>query len=451
MSRANVLSGPRRALRRRAIARKVAAVALGMALGGCSAAESLIGKFGGGSDEILPGTREAVLQPNSFAVSESANQPVVIPAAVSNSDWTQPGGVPSHAMHNLALGSDVKRAFAVNAGRGSDSYGRLTASPIVAGGRVFILDSQAEVRAVQASDGADIWSRSLVPEDRSGRGAFGGGLAADGSRLYATTAFGEVVALDPATGNEIWRKPFESPIRGAPTVADGRLYFATVSNDVNAIDTADGSSLWRYQGIGEQASIVASPSPVVAEGYVVVPQTTGELTAFRTDDGIPLWTETLTSLQPISSLANLNDIAGRPVIADGTVYAIAHSGRLGAFMLATGEAVWAQEISGTQMPWVAGDYAFVIAGSASMAAVERKGGAVRWSVNLPDGGVWSGPVLGGGRLIAVSSTGKLANISPQTGEILSTTDLGEEFFIAPVIANGTIYLLADSGKLIALR
>jgi outer membrane protein assembly factor BamB len=195
--------------------------------------------------------------------------------------------------------------------------------------------------------------------------------------------------------------------------------------------TADGSPLWRYQGIGEQASIVASPSPVVADGYVVVPHTTGDLTAFRTDDGTPVWTETLTSLQPISSLANLNDIAGRPVIADGQVYAIAHSGRLGAFLLKTGEPVWAQEISGTQMPWVAGGYAFVINGTATMAAVERGGGGLRWTTNLPGGGVWSGPVLGGGRLIAVSSTGMLANISPQTGEVLSTTNLGEEFYICP--------------------
>lgn len=430
----------------------LAVFAAGFLLSGCGAAESLVGKFGGGDDEILPGAREAVMPPNTLGVSESqSNEPVVIPAAVSNAEWTQPGGVPSHAMQNLALGSDLKTAFAVDVGSGSDSYGRLTATPIVAGGRVFVLDSRAEVHAVSAGDGAAVWSRSLVPEDRDGRGAFGGGLATDGTRIYATTAFGEVVALDVSTGNEIWRKSFESPIRGAPTVDGGRVYFATVSNDVFAISAADGSPVWRNQGIGEQASIAASPSPVVADGYVVVPQTTGEIVAFRTDEGFPVWTETLTSLQPTSALANINDIAGRPVIADGQVYAIAHSGRLGAFMLKTGEPVWAQEISGTQMPWVAGSYAFVINGNAAMAAVERGNGAVRWTANLPGGGVWSGPVLGGGRLLTVSSTGTLAHVSPQTGEVLATTDLGEEFYIAPVIANRTVYLLADSGKLIALR
>jgi outer membrane protein assembly factor BamB len=430
----------------------LAVVGLGLLLGGCGAAESLVGKFGGGSDEVLPGKREAVMQPNSLGVSDSqSNEPVVVPAAVSNPEWTQPGGVASHAMHNLALGSDIKRAFAVNAGRGSDSYGRLTSTPIVAGGRVFVLDSRSEVRAFSANDGAQVWTRSLVPEGRDGRGAFGGGLAADGSRLYAATAFGEIVALDISSGNEVWRKSFDGPIRGAPTVAGGRVYFATVSNDTHAIDAADGAPLWRYQGIGEQASTLASPSPVVGGGYVVVPHTTGELIAFRTDNGVPVWIETLTSLQPSGSLANINDIAGRPVIADGQVYAIANSGRLGAFRLETGEPVWAQEISGTQMPWVAGDYAFVINGTATMAAVERRSGAVRWTANLPGGGVWSGPVLGGGRLIAVSSTGLMANISPQTGEVLSTVELGNEFYIAPVIANGTAYLLADSGQLIALR
>ena len=431
----------------------LAVVALGLALSGCGAAESLVGQFGGGgSDEVLPGKREAVMQPNTAAVSEAqSNQPVVIPAAVSNTDWSQPGGIASHVMQNLALGSDIKRAFAVSAGTGSDSYGRLTATPIVAAGRVFVLDSRAEVRAVSASDGSAVWTRSLVPPERDGRGAYGGGLATDGSRLYATTAFGEVVALDVATGNEIWRKKFDAPIRGAPTVDGGRVFFATVSNDTYAINAEDGSPVWHYQGIGEQASISASPSPVVANGHVVVPHTSGELIAFRTDAGIPVWTETLTSIRPSSSLANINDIAGRPVIADGKVYAIAHSGRLGAFELETGQPVWAQELSGTQMPWVAGDYAFVISGTATIAAVERGTGALRWSASLPGGGVWSGPVLGGGRLIAVSSTGLLANISPQTGEVLSTMELGDEFFISPVIANGTVYLLADSGTLMALR
>ena len=69
---------------------------------------------------------------------------------------------------------------------------------------------------------------------------------------------------------------------------------------------------------------------------------------------------------------------------------------------------------------------------------------------MPEG-TWAGPVLAGNKLIAVSNTGLLASFSPQTGELLGTQKLGGKFYIAPVVANGTVYLLSDSADLIALR
>ena len=102
-------------------------------------------------------------------------------------------------------------------------------------------------------------------------------------------------------------------------------------------------------------------------------------------------------------------------------------------------------------PWIAGDYVFIIAGQRTMAAIARSNGGVRWSANLPGRGVWAGPVVAGGRLLAVSSKGKVASVSPQTGELINDVNVGEEFFISPVIANGTVYLLADNGTLIAMR
>ncbi|MGE0212225.1 MAG: PQQ-binding-like beta-propeller repeat protein [Parvibaculaceae bacterium] len=429
------------------------AVVLALGLAGCSgAAEKLLEPFQGNDDKVLPGAREAVLTANEQQSTQaSANDPVVIPTAVTNASWAQPGGVPSNAYHNLALGPQLSRVFSINAGAGSDGDGRLTASPIIVGGRVFVLDSQAKVRAFSAERGAPVWSTSLVPEKREGAGAYGGGLASDGSRVYATTAFGEVLALDAGSGAIAWRKAVDAPIRAAPTVSDGMVFVVTVSNDVVALSTSDGAQLWRYQGTGERAATISSSSPAVANGFVVVPSTSGEVTAFRISDGQPLWSDPLTSGDPTSSLANLNDVAGRPVIADGQVYAIAHAGRMAAFLLSNGEQAWSQDISGTQTPWVAGGYIFVISGRNSMVAISRSSGAVKWTQKLPGGGVWAGPVLGGGRLIALSSSGTLASLSPQTGEVLGTLDVGSGFYIAPVIANGMIYLLSDGGNLIAMR
>ena len=85
-----------------------------------------------------------------------------------------------------------------------------------------------------------------------------------------------------------------------------------------------------------------------------------------------------------------------------------------------------------------------------MTAVSRRNGAVKWTQTLP-GKSWAGPVLAGGRLLAVSSDGKLASLSPQTGQVLATSEQGGAYYIAPVVAGGMVYLLDDGGTLSALR
>ena len=438
---------------RRGLLRATAPLALATALlAGCSSAEGLLEGITGAPEAPLKGQREAVLTNTGLADSGAiASDPIAIPAAVTNPNWSQPGGVPSHSLHNLTLSRQLKRVWTIDAGVGSDSDGRLTASPIVIGGKVYVLDSQATVRAFSAQNGANIWVRSLAPEGKDGEGAFGGGLASDGSRVYATSAFGEVLALDAASGAIVWRKPFGQPIRSAPTVSNGRLFFSNVGNDVYALSTSDGAELWRYQGTPQQASIIASNSPAVSGNYVTIPYTTGDLLTFEAGTGLLAWSDNLIGRGVANSASTINDIAGRPVIEDGAVFAISHAGRMASFALASGEENWSIEISGSQTPWVAGDYAFIIAGRRTIAAVARRNGGVRWSANLPGNGVWAGPVVGGGRLLAISSKGVLASVSPQTGEMINKVSVGEEFFIAPVIANGTVYLLADDGTLIAMR
>lgn len=430
-------------------------IAVSLALAGlvaaCSSAQHLIDDFTGNSGPKFTGAREDALSPDTSRQSQLATEPVVIPAAVTNQSWSQPGGAPSNVMQNLALNVDLRSVFSVDAGRGSDSDGKITAPPIVVGGRIYVLDSGAKVRAFSTTDGRLLWKTSLVPKGRDSDGAYGGGLASDGTRIYATTAFGEALALDAASGSILWRKSFDGPIHGAPTVADGRMYFVTLTNEVDALSTADGSPLWHYQATGESASVLESTSPAVDRGVVVLPHTTGDLSAFGTADGRLLWSTSLSSADPVASAGNLNDVAARPVMADGQVYGVGQSGRLVAILATTGSEVWSDELSGNQTPWVAGDYVFMISGRKNLVAVQRSSGGVRWTTELPGKAVWTGPVMGGGRLVVVNSEGTLANVSPQTGKLMNTIELSGGSYITPVIANGTIYVLTDDATLIALR
>jgi outer membrane protein assembly factor BamB len=432
--------------------RYTALVLAALALAGCSSASKLLNDVTGETDTVLPGKRESVAAPGTAADAPitDSSEPIIIPAAQTNASWSQPGGSATNALGNLAVGASLTRSWSVNAGEGSSDEGHIIASPIVANGAVYVLDSDDKVTAVSANGGGRLWRTSLVPEGKKRRAAFGGGLAAEGGRVYATTPFGEALALDASSGAIVWRKKVEAPIRAAPTIADGTIYFTGSSNEVFALKASDGSEVWKYQGTGGHASIVSSPSPAVSNGVVIMPTTSGELIAFSASDGLESWSDSLVSADPVAAASNIGSISGRPVIDGGQVFAISNAGKMASYSLSSGERHWAKDISGSQTPWTAGDFVFVISNGHTMMAVSKRSGGIRWTTELP-GKLWAGPVLGGGRLLAVSSTGQFVSVSAETGQIVSTSDLGGEFYIPPVIANGTVYLLNDDATLIALR
>lgn len=420
-------------------------------LTGCGSASKLLEGVTGEKDVVLPGKRESVLSPSESSApqNETSSEPIVIPTAETNSSWAQPGGQATNSFGNLSAGATLSRAWAASAGEGTSGDGRIVASPIIVGGTAYVLDSRSNVTAIRTSGGGQAWRVSLIPEGKSTR-AFGGGLASDGQRVYATSVFGEALALDASTGAILWRKKLGAPVRAAPTVANGTIYFTGSSNEVFALRASDGGEVWKYQGTGGRATIASSPSPAVSQGFVVIPTTAGEIIAFNSSDGLEAWSDALTSNDPTATATNIGSVAGRPVIEGGQVFAISNAGRMAAFSLQSGDRQWTRDISGSQTPWVAGDHVFVIINGKTLMALSRRTGAVRWSKELP-GKIWAGPVLGGGRLLVVSSDGQLASISAQTGEVLNTTKVGDSFYIAPVIANGTVYLLSDDAQLIALR
>jgi len=60
-------------------------------------------------------------------------------------------------------------------------------------------------------------------------------------------------------------------------------------------------------------------------------------------------------------------------------------------------------------------------------------------------------VLASDRLIVTGSHGEALAVSPYTGEVLGRFVIGARVFISPIVANGMIYFLDDTGRVLALR
>jgi len=412
-------------------------------------------------DEVLlPGKRIPVLlyQRTIDADPSLAEEKILLPAPEANADWPQSGGYPNHAMHHMKIGDAIVQRWKASIGVGADDDERFVSAPIVADGKVFGLDVISRVSAFTADTGKLLWATETAPESEEDDGHIPGGLAYYKGRVHITTGFGDVIAVDSSTGEEIWREYLRSPIRSAPTVRNGRVYILTMDSRLVALRADTGEAIWTHSGVSEVASILGSGSPAVDDGIVIVPFASGELVALTADTGQMLWSDSLASVRRANSVSTLSHIRGNPIIDRGIVYAVSHGGVMAAFDLKTGQRVWDRELGGIGNPWIAGDYIYMLTTEDEVVCLSRKDGRIFWVRGLPrfedsedheDPIVWSGPVLASDRLLVTGSHGEAWAVSPYSGQLLGRIELPDAISVPPVIAGGTVFFLADNADIVA--
>lgn len=426
------------------------------------AALSACGIFKGKGDKTpVLGQRVPILAAETGIVADSsiADVAVVLPPAAANPDWSQPGGNAAKSMGHLTLAAAPARAWSVSIA-GSTGRTRLAAAPVVAGGTLYVMDTDAVVRALDAQGGGEKWRVATAKGKENRNAAFGGGVSIDGTRVFATNGLGEVIALEAASGAEVWRIKPGGPLRGAPTVAGGNVYVLSQDNQMFALAQADGAVIWQQSGTLESQGVFGVAAPASAQGTVVVGYSSGELSAYRYENGRSLWADTLSRSTISTSVSSLADIDAEPVIDQGRVYAVGQGGRMAAIELATGQRLWEQNVAGISTPWVAGEWLFLVTDDARLIAIARGTGKIRWISQLrawrdeedKKGPIsWVGPVLAGDRLWLANSRGQLVSASPTDGSVGATIELDGPVSLSPIVANGTVYVLTDKGKLTAYR
>ena len=439
----------------------VAVALLALGLAGCGLSEAVDALLPTAPKPPLPGKRVSVLNLEQQIKPDPSIEDVAVqlPQPVVNRDWPEAGGYPSHAMYHLALGDRVQQAWSRSFGEGNSRSGQILASPVVENGRIFTMDAESVVTAFDAGNGRRLWKFDPQPK-KVDTTTFGGGIAALGNRVYVSTGYAQILALDAKTGKLVWRRPVTAPLHSPPTVADGRVFAVTVDNELVVLAADDGRILWTHNGLPETAGLLGGASPAVEGDIVVVAYSSGEVFALRVENGRPLWTDNLASARSLDALTALADIRGRPVIDHGLVFAISHSGRMVAIDLRTGDRVWEQDIGGSYAPWVAGDYVYVLTNEDAVVCLTRHEGKIKWALDLPryeneekkkDPLDWSGPVLASDRLIVLASNGDALSISPYTGKPLGRITFSDGSYVAPVLANKTLYIVTQGADLIAYR
>lgn len=388
-------------------------------------------------------------------------RPISLPAAQMNASWSQRNGGAAHRIAHPSLSANLTQIFAVNIGAGNSRRARITADPVVSAGRVFTMDAAGQVVA-STTGGAAIWARDLSPPLDAPREASGGGLAAGNAVVIASTGFGQVVAMDPATGGVFWRQDLDAPGTSAPTIAGDLAYVIARDGRAWALDLSSGRIRWTHSGNPAPTNYAGGAGAAVAGDIAIFPLTNGEVLATFPEGGLRRWSTNVTGARPGQAAATLSDLASDPVIDGNRVYVGNVSGRVAALSLANGDRIWTATDGAVSPVWPAGGSVFLVNDLSQLVRLDAADGTAIWRVQLP-GFVETrerrqhtrfahyGPILAGGRLIVASGDGVIRQFDPISGGLVGMVELPGGAASAPVVAGGVLYVVSQNGQLHAFR
>ncbi|QUS36874.1 PQQ-binding-like beta-propeller repeat protein [Falsirhodobacter algicola] len=424
-------------------------------------------------DDTLPGERFDVRAPLEASLPTASNPspvggtatvanralPISLPAQTST-DWTHRGGNARHLAGNGALSAAPQRIWSVDIGAGNIERARIAAAPVVAQGRVFGMDSDAHLAAV-STEGQLLWKTSLRPAgERSD--ISGGGLAYGSGRILATTGYGELIALDAATGAIQWRQDLGAPAIGAPTVDGNSVYVVARDGTAWSVDLANGRVEWTVTGTSEVAGMIGTASPAVSDAEVILPFSTGQVLAVRQQSGSRVWTSAVAGQRRGRSYGLIPDITSDPVVNGSVVYVGNQAGSTVALDRSSGERIWAAKEGAYGPVAVGGNSVFLVSDEAHLVRLDARTGETIWSVPMPyfeaekvrkrsSITAHYGPVIAGGRIVVASSDGLLRFFDPVSGALVGSVAIPDGAAAQPAVAGGAIYVESGDGAIHAFR
>ena len=196
---------------------------------------------------------------------------------------------------------------------------RVTSSPTVSGGKVYVGSMDGKLYCLDATDGTYLWNFTT-----GGPISYCSPAVVDGF-VYFGSWDNNTYCID-TDGNLVWTYTTGGEILSSPTLAYGNIYIGSKDKKIYCLDATgngDGTTdlIWEY----ETNSWVFS-SPAVADGKVYVGSRDGTLHCLNAGNGNPKWSYLTNGIYP-----PVGGIASSPAITNGKIYITSTDGNLYAF------------------------------------------------------------------------------------------------------------------------
>jgi outer membrane protein assembly factor BamB len=271
-----------------------------------------------------------------------------------------------------------------------DYFSRL--SPAVGYGKIFAADREGEVVALDPQTGKEIWSVNISRKSKqssltNGYGLFAGrvsakisgGLTVAYNAVYFGTEDGVVFSLNQEDGSINWQTNVPSEVIAKPASDSNVIVINTVSGSLLGLDAVTGEVKWQNDSDVPPLTLRGISSPAAASGGAIVGLANGRVRTSIIDSGLTAWESVIAKPTGATELDRIVDVDSKPLVFGGTVFMVSYGGALAAIELRSGNVIWTREYASFRDVSIAGNRLFVTDNNSNIYAIDRRNGVELWS------------------------------------------------------------------------
>lgn len=364
----------------------------------------------------------------------------------------------------LAAPIAVTRLWEINAG---DGEGRLwlRLRPTIDGNRLYTVDDEGRVLAIDAATGKKLWTAAVVNvEGKRGKWTFWrraaveagltGGPGAGNGLVVVGGRNGEVVALDADTGEKRWSVKVSSEVLSTPLVLTDRVVVRSNDGRVFGFDATYGTRKWVFDRGLPALSVRGNASPVAGgNDLVYIGYDDGSLVALRAQDGLQAWEQVVAQPDGRTELDRMADIDGEIQVGTEEVYAVSYHNQVAAMSASNGRPLWSHEVGSWTGVALAGDKVLLTDKVGNLWALDRSTGDSLWKQDKLLRRQLTTPVVQGDYGVVGDFEGYLHWFKLDTGDLVGRAKIEKAALrgTPQVSADGVLYALTNEGKLAAYK
>jgi len=339
---------------------------------------------------------------------------------------------------------DVKELWSSGVGDGA-SILRVSLGLAYDQGMLFAASHDGKVEAMDAATGKTRWSSNTKSPVSAGPGA-GSGLVVVGA------SDGRISALEAATGAIRWKVKVNGEVLAAPLVASDRVILRTVDGRLRSLDAATGKEQWSAEDPVPRLSLRGNAPPVLAGENVLAGFDSGKVIAYVLATGDVAWQTQVSTPRGRSELERLADVDSPVRVEGGDGYAVGYQGRVVMFALDSGQVWWGRDMSSYRGLTLDADQLYVATAEGSVVALRRRDGTVIWQQDGLKRRSLSAPAVVGNAVLVGDFDGYLHWLDRDTGKFVAREHMGgARISAAPIVADGRVFVLNEDGKIRAYR